>query len=65
MKTTLNHIALQYDNKKEADIFFTDILGIKKIRSFDLTESFSKEIFCSGKSSILVVLIYIKKHSYK
>ena len=45
MKTTLNHIALQYSNKKDAEIFFTDILGIQKIKSFNLTESFSKEIF--------------------
>lgn len=45
MKTSLNHIALQYDNKKDAEIFFSDILGIKKIRSFSLTEEFSNEIF--------------------
>jgi len=45
MKTTINHIALQYANKNEAKIFFSDILGLKNIRSFNLTSNFSKEIF--------------------
>jgi len=45
MKTSLNHIALQYTNRSDAEIFFSDILGIEKIRSFNLTDVFSEEIF--------------------
>ena len=45
MKTSLNHIALQYINRKEAKIFFTDILGIPKTRSFTLSAQLSEEVF--------------------
>ena len=45
MKTTLNHIALQYTNRKEAEMFFTDILEIPKTRSFALSAQLSKKVF--------------------
>ncbi len=43
--TTLNHIALEYKNKEEADIFFIEILGMKQIRTFSLSEDLSGKIF--------------------
>ena len=45
MKTLLNHVALQYTNRKKAKIFFTDILGIPKIRSFTVSDDLSEKIF--------------------
>lgn len=45
MTTSLNHIALQYQNKRDAEIFFSDILGIPKTRSFMVSADLSKEIF--------------------
>lgn len=45
MTTSLNHIALQYQNKRDAEIFFSDILGIPKTRSFTVSADLSKEIF--------------------
>lgn len=45
MTTSLNHIALQYQNKRDAEIFFSDILGMSKTRSFTVSADLSKEIF--------------------
>ncbi len=45
MKTSLNHVALQYSDRKKAEIFFTDILGIPKTRSFTLSDQLSEKIF--------------------
>ena len=45
MKTSVNHIALQYSDRKKAEIFFTDILGIPKIRSFTLSDQLSEKVF--------------------
>ena len=45
MATSLNHIALQYQNKRDAEIFFSDILGIPKTSSFTVSADLSKEIF--------------------
>ncbi len=45
MTTSLNHIALQYQKKRDAEIFFSDILGIPKTRSFTVSADLSKEIF--------------------
>ena len=41
----LQHIALQYDNSENADIFFTKILGLKVEKEFLLSENLSDEIF--------------------
>ena len=45
MKTEIQHIALNYSNKKEADIFFKEILGLKIIKSFDISIELTKQIF--------------------
>ena len=45
MKTEIQHIALNYSNKKEADTFFKEILGLKIIKSFDISKELSKQIF--------------------
>ncbi len=50
MKTLLNHVALQYFDRKKAEIFFTDILGIPKTRSFTLSDQLSEKIFGIGKT---------------
>jgi hypothetical protein len=45
MKTEIQHIALNYSNKKKADIFFKEILGLKIIKSFAISKELSKQIF--------------------
>lgn len=50
MKTSLNHIALQYSDRKKAEIFFIDILGIPKTRSFTLSDQLSEKVFGIGKT---------------
>ena len=44
-KTMLQHIALQCNNSKKAEIFFTKILGLKVEKEFCLSEKLSDEIF--------------------
>ena len=43
MKTA--HIALQYKDKKEADIWFSKILGLDKEKEFTLKSDLSRDIF--------------------
>ena len=45
MKTTIQHIALQYTDKKQADIFFKEILGLSLIKNFNVSEELAKQIF--------------------
>lgn len=45
----LNHVALQCLNKEEAEIFFTKILGIPKVKNFTLSEGLSESIFGINK----------------
>ena len=45
----LNHVALQCLNKEEAEIFFTKILGIPKVRNFTISEGLSESIFGINK----------------
>lgn len=54
--TKIKHIALQFDNKKYADIFFNKILGLSLIKSFSLTKELSNEIF--GLKSKVEVIQY-------
>ncbi len=44
-ETTLNHVALQYYNKEQADIFFTEILKIPKLKEFTIAKELSNAIF--------------------
>ncbi|MEA2055701.1 MAG: VOC family protein [Candidatus Thermoplasmatota archaeon] len=43
--TLLNHVALQCDNGKKAEIFFTKVLEIPLERSFDIPAKLSNAIF--------------------
>jgi hypothetical protein len=45
MKTIIQHIALQYTNKKQADIFFKKILGLNLIKNFNVSKELAKQIF--------------------
>ena len=41
----LNHVGLQCLERKKAEIFFTKVLQIPKIRTFEVSEELSKAIF--------------------
>ena len=45
----LNHVALQCSNKEKAEIFFTKILGISKVKNFAISEGLSESIFAINK----------------
>jgi hypothetical protein len=51
----LNHVALQYSNKKHADVFFTEILGIPKKKSYMLSQELSQDIFDIASETEIVV----------
>jgi hypothetical protein len=51
----LNHVALQYSNKKYADVFFTEILGIPKEKSYKLSHELSQVIFGIPSETEIVV----------
>lgn len=44
-KVKLNHIAIQFEDQEESDIFFSEILNIPKVKEFDLSKELSKKIF--------------------
>ena len=44
-ETSLNHVGLQCSERKKAEIFFTKVLQIPKIRTFEVSEELSKAIF--------------------
>lgn len=41
----LNHVALQCPNSEKAEIFFTKILRIPKVKNFTISEGLSESIF--------------------
>jgi len=45
MKTIVQHLALQYKNKKQADIFFKKILGFSSIKNYIVSKELAKQIF--------------------
>ena len=49
-KTTLHHVALQCSDKQKAEIFFAEILGLTKVKSFTLSADLSGSIFGIQKS---------------
>ncbi len=51
----LNHIALQYPCKKDAETFFTKILGIKKEREFNVPIELANSIFSINKEVDVIV----------
>ena len=50
------HVALQYSDRKKADIFFNKILGLSLDKSFSLSKDLSKDIF--GVSEEVTVDVY-------
>ncbi len=44
-ETRFNHIALEYEDKKQSDTFFKEVLSIAFEKSFKLPEILSKKIF--------------------
>ena len=54
-KTILKHVALQYSDKKQADIFFSKILGLELKKTFNISNDLSYEIF-GIKEEILIVV---------
>jgi len=44
-KIKLLHVALQYSDKNKAEVFFKKILGLNLIKTFNLSEELSEEIF--------------------
>ena len=50
-KTTLHHVALQCFDRQKAEIFFTKILGLPKVKNFTLSDDLSDSIF-GIKSSV-------------
>jgi hypothetical protein len=61
-ETVLQHVALQYTDKKQADIFFIKILGLQPIKSFDLSEELSEQIF--GIKEIAKIQVYANDKAY-
>ncbi len=61
MKRTvrMQHVALQYKNKSESDIFFREILGLELIKEFKLSKLLAKQIF--NVSEEINVFLYANK----
>lgn len=57
-----NHIALQYSDRKKADIFFKKILGLNLIKTFTLSKELSNDIFNIKEE--VVVDVYRNKGTY-
>jgi hypothetical protein len=61
-ETALKHVALQYSDRKQAEIFFTKVLGLKLKKTFTLSKELSNEIF--GAKEEVIVDAYANDHSY-
>jgi catechol-2,3-dioxygenase len=53
--TKLLHVALQYSDKNKVEVFFQKILGLNHIKTFNLSEELSEEIFNINKKAEVVV----------
>ena len=51
----IEHIAVGYNSEEEADRFFIDLLGLKKIRSKSVPEDLMKKFFSVKKESKFVL----------
>jgi len=56
------HIALQYSDRKKAEIFFNKILGLKLSKTFTLSKELSNDIFNINEE--VAVDVYINKNAY-
>jgi catechol 2,3-dioxygenase-like lactoylglutathione lyase family enzyme len=61
-ETKIIHIALTYENRKEAEIFFNKILGLKLTKSSILSEKLTEDIFKIKKETVIDV--YSNDYSY-
>ena len=55
-ETKILHVALKYRDRKQAEIFFTKILGLSLKKTFTVSEELSDEIF--GIKEEVVVDVY-------
>jgi len=61
-ETKIHHIALTYEKREEADIFFSKILGLKLTKSSILSEKLTEEIFKIKEETVIDV--YSNDSSY-
>jgi len=61
-KTKTVHVALQYSDRKQAEIFFTKILNLNLNKTFSLSKELSNEIFKINEE--VTVDVYCNKESY-
>lgn len=54
-KTILKHVALQYSDRKQAEIFFTKILEMKLEKTFTISNELSNEIFGISRETLVNV----------
>jgi len=45
LQPSINHIALTFQDKKKAILFFCTIVGMEKVKSFELSKTLSEAIF--------------------
>jgi hypothetical protein len=61
-KTLLHHVALQYSDRKQAEIFFKKILEIPLKKTFTLSKELTESIF--GIKEEVIVDVYANDTSY-
>jgi catechol 2,3-dioxygenase-like lactoylglutathione lyase family enzyme len=76
-RTLLNHVAIKCKDEKEAEIFFTEVLGFPLVKKFSLSGDLSKAIFSINENVDILVYdndetrfeVFIgpvgKKHGYE
>ena len=62
INSTMRHVALNYNEKEKADIFFTEILGLKLIKSFSLSKKLAEKIFNFSEEAD--VMFYGNENTY-
>jgi hypothetical protein len=61
-ETKLIHVGLTYQNRKEAEIFFKNILGLNHTKSFTLSKKINCELF--GENEETIIDVYSNDYSY-
>jgi hypothetical protein len=61
-KNIIQHVAMQYKNRKQAETFFTKILGIPFIKTFTVSKELSDSIF--GLKEEVIVDVYSDEKAY-
>lgn len=59
--TKIQHVALNYQDKEKADLFFVKVLGLKLKKTFALTPELAKQIF--GIKERVLALSYENKNT--